>query len=351
MISKKKLDKILESYIRAKKDSYKFQDTQSIHWDKFYKKNKKFNLKNLINFRKKQSLSKGLDDSSFITDQSKLLSLFRIFKDSFLIKNLPKKNIGNCENAINFLGYWMDLNTIYHLKWFQKIDKYIANNHVILEIGGGFGSLARIILNNKKVKYFLIDLPEANLMSNYYLKSFFPNKKIFNYLELINKKNKININKYDIFILPPRIIEDTNIKFDFIINTRSFMEMRYETINEYFDLIQKKIKLSGYFLNVNNYLKTTTNENILFHKYPYDEFWKTIISEKSFLQNHIHFFLTKRVKLRGNIKKDLKLIENYSKEFEKVFRNRLKRSIKKFLLIFFKKIIKFLFGKKKEQFI
>ena len=38
-------------------------------------------------------------------------------------------------------------------------------------IGGGFGSLARIIINDKKCKYFLIDLPEANLMSNYYLQN------------------------------------------------------------------------------------------------------------------------------------------------------------------------------------
>ena len=50
-----------------------------------------------------------------------------------------------------------------------EIENYLKDNFYVLEIGGGFGSFARIILNNKNVKYFLIDLPEANLMSNYYL--------------------------------------------------------------------------------------------------------------------------------------------------------------------------------------
>ena len=66
---------------------------------------------------------------------------------------------------------------MHSLKYFQNIEKYIHNNFLVLEIGGGFGSLARVILSNRDVKYFLIDLPEANLMSNYYLQSHFPKRK------------------------------------------------------------------------------------------------------------------------------------------------------------------------------
>ena len=42
-------------------------------------------------------------------------------------KNLPK-NIGNCHNSVNFLGYWFDYGIIHHLKWYEKIESYIQNN-------------------------------------------------------------------------------------------------------------------------------------------------------------------------------------------------------------------------------
>ena len=88
-----------------------------------------------------------------------------------------------------------------------------------MEIGGGFGSFARIILNNKNVKYFLIDLPEANLISNYYLQLSFPEKEYLTILILKIGLEK-NVENYDIFILP-KILDTKNINYDFIINTRS----------------------------------------------------------------------------------------------------------------------------------
>jgi len=126
---------------------------------------------------------------------------------------------------------------------------------MFLEIGGGFGSLARIIIKNKNTKYFLIDLPEANLLSNYYLKNYFPEKKIFNYLDFKNLDIEKEINNFDIFILPPNTINSKKLSFDFIINTRSFQEMNINIIGEYFDLIQNKIVEGGFFLNVNRYFK------------------------------------------------------------------------------------------------
>ena len=47
------------------------------------------------------------------------------------------------------------------------------------EIGGGFGSFAELFIKNYKTKLLLIDLPEANLMSAYYLKKLFLKKKFF----------------------------------------------------------------------------------------------------------------------------------------------------------------------------
>ena len=48
------------------------------------------------------------------------------------------------------------------------------------------------------------------------------------------------INNFDIFILPPNTLNSKKLSFDFIINTRSFMEMKMDIIQEYFNLIQNK---------------------------------------------------------------------------------------------------------------
>ena len=132
---------------------------------------------NIINFRKNRVLSNHLDDAFKSKNDLQLFKLLKKFDQSFLKKTLPEKNIGNCNKSISILGYWFDYNIIHHLEWFRKVEKYIQNNFFILEIGGGFGSFARIIIKNKNVKYFLVDLPEANLMSNYFLQSHFPKKK------------------------------------------------------------------------------------------------------------------------------------------------------------------------------
>ena len=100
-----------------------------------------------------------------------------------------------------------------------------------------------------------------------------------------------------IYLFTTKILDKENINYDFIINTRSFMEMNKKIINEYFTLIQNKINQGGYFLNVNRYYKSTVDEDIKFEEYPYDAFWNVEISKKSYLQKHIHFLLAKRTNI------------------------------------------------------
>ena len=299
------LKNIINTYKQEKNDND--SSHQSIHWNKYIKKkgNKFLNPDNLINFRKKLILSDGLDDSDVQRNKRNLKELIDNFDSEFIKKNLPEKNIGNCDNSINFKGTWFDFGIFNHLKRYQRIQKYIQDNFFILEIGGGFGELSRIILNNKNVKYFLVDLPESNLMCNYYLQSHFPKKKIFNYSDYKKYKLEDNIENFDIFILPSRTLINQDIKFDFIINTSSFMEMNKNIIRKYFDIIQSKTKQSGYFLNINRYMKNSSNEEIKFSEYPYDNLWNVEISEQAYLQPGTHLLLTKRSSEEGNIKNEL----------------------------------------------
>ena len=105
----------------------------------------------------------------------------------------------------------------------------------------------------------LIDLPEANLLSAYYLNKNFPEKKFFLYDNYI-KKSYLSFEDFkenDVLILPPNCKIDKKIKFDLFLNSRSFQEMKFSLIKKYFNFIEKHIQHNGYFLNVNRFEKTS----------------------------------------------------------------------------------------------
>ena len=127
------LENMINTYKQEKNDSDSSQ--QSIHWEKYNKKkdNKFLNPDNLINFRKNKILSDGLDDSELLRNKRNLRELIDTFDSEFIKKNLPKKNIGNCHNSINFQGGWFDLGLFHLLKRYERIQKYIQNNFFDLE--------------------------------------------------------------------------------------------------------------------------------------------------------------------------------------------------------------------------
>jgi hypothetical protein len=180
------------------------------------------------------------------------------------------------------------------------------------------------------------------------LQNNFPEKKILNFKEFKFGTLHEQVSKYDIFILPPNVIDKENINFDFIINTRSFMEMNKKIIKKYFELIHNKLKNNGLFLNINKYSKSTVGENINFYEYPYDVFWDVIISEESYLQNNMIFLLTKRKKQAGQILQELENIKNQKKSINKknIYYRKLQHNIKKIILLILKKFLILVLGKK-----
>ena len=127
------------------------------------------------------------------------------------------------------------------------------------------------------------------------------------------------------------------------------MEMNKKIIQEYFNLIQSKVKSDGYFLNINRYLKSSVGEDIKFKEYPYDNLWNVEISKKSFLQDHVHFLLVQRVINEGNIKNELLKLKNSNKKYKSSIFDKLiliKYYIKRFVWLTIKIILTNLFTKK-----
>lgn len=322
MIDEKKL---IEIYHKASEIFYNNKinsGEKSKHWASFYDL-QNFNVESLKNFRNSKSkLSAGLDNTSSNFSFKLYSEIVNKVSENYLLNNLPKKNIGNNDFLIPYKNIFFDSTKVIHIYWFWIIENKILKKRRIkniCEIGGGFGSFSELFIKNYNTKIFLIDLPEANLISAYYLKKLFPEKNYYLFNNYIDKGflSKSDFDSNDIIILPPNCKIDKNIKIDFFINTRSMMEMNFKSIKSYFDLIQTHSIEGSYFLNINRYEKNTVGHPIRIADYPYDDCWNVIISEPSFNQKKIHFLLTERTfKInKKNIIEELNKIKIIGKKF------------------------------------
>ena len=139
-----------------------------------------------------------------------------------------------------------------HYYFAHRIMKYAKyyKNFKLLEIGGGYGGLARILINSsKKITYFSIDLFEGCLIQYYFL------KKVGLKVNLIKDVKNIKQNQINL------IIFDNNLKLlkkigrcDLVFNSRSFSEMDGAILNKYLYLINNKIKPDYIYHENSNYL-------------------------------------------------------------------------------------------------
>ena len=313
-------------------------------------------MDNLVNFRSynvrlfEGDNAKGTKRTIFTF----FLEILQELGSEFVFNNLNKKNVGNCDDAYKIDNRFFDKDFIYQFHYFNDLVKLVFSKKkikTVCEIGGGFGSLARIILNNYDCKYFCIDLPEANFLTSYYLNESLTKKKIYLYNDYLKEKDEFvssdNIDNFDIFILPPWAKFNDELKIDLFINARSMIEMEFAVIQKYFHIIHKYISDDGFFLNINRYTKDVVGYSINLHDYPYDNNWEVTLSKKSFKQPHIHFLLTQRKfsNFKNNIKDEIEKIKIESKKYKEPSLALRRRLLKGFLVNKFWKIFKILFKK------
>jgi putative sugar O-methyltransferase len=280
-------------------------------------KDELLDIKNLKNFRLKRKLSYGIDDQHFFYkfEGGKRKIINEIVDDigkKFILNHVDGKNVGNCSKVINLNSkVVVDYHELVVLKWWKDIFKLIGSssidNGIVFEIGGGYGALAKFILRDVKCKYFLIDLPQANVLTSYHLNESFDDLKILLYSDLENNTlTQEQIDNNDVFILPPWIEYPSNFKINFMINTRSMMEMTRDVVKKYFDFIHKHIRIGGYFLNINRYQNGWQphgpDDCSIIWEYPYDKNWQVIYSKPAYRQSKLHMILAQRDKNLSNVK-------------------------------------------------
>ncbi len=208
-----------KNYLKQKNNLKKLSSTFLLRdWAEFEKKIEKYFLNNLaINFLSHPMIK----NTMFIKPKWHKLQL------NYLEKKYSSKKLKNylCENKIGHplicnLKYKTSANSVHHLNHlslFEDKTKYnLKNIKNIVEWGGGYGNMAKILLRIKpKITYNIIDLPIFIFIQAIYLSCIIGRDKINivteknpiiknNLINLIplNKKilNNIDFHKPDIFI-------------------------------------------------------------------------------------------------------------------------------------------------------
>ena len=312
------------SYLeKIKTSSYKKQDHWDLYKEKFFKILSEF--KSMDSFRSNgisnmletglpsqdlEKISKGIMYSRNYNDYEKLdivkrYKELRIMFGDKLDQILFNSEIGNprgYEFKDKNNNFFLNFDDLYHVYSAAQISRVINNFNLgskinrILEIGGGYGNLATKLKKLfSKSQYLIIDLPEVLLIQHYYLSKTFPNQKIINLVDDSKfSKNILYDGEFDFLLIPFNIYQEMNLEFDLVINTRSFGEMPIHILKDYFSLIQNNTVNNFLFYTTNRYVFTKSKDKNKLKDYPFDNFWKIIISQPQWLQSHLHEFLLMR---------------------------------------------------------
>ena len=148
---------------------------------------------------------------------------------------------------------------LWHFSIYDKIVRQIDCSKLqILELGGGYGGLARVFkLGKPGVTYWILDLHESLFYSLFYLKCNFPNARfalVSNQKELEQAFSERH--NLDFVFVPMGLTEQfsriTKPDFDLLINTASLGEMQQNAVNCYLELIQNTLNVK-YFYSVNRF--------------------------------------------------------------------------------------------------
>mgnify|MGYP001559237635 CR=1 FL=1 len=218
------------------------------------------------------------------------LLLWQYAKNQGLEKELAKLSepAEGCPPGVRFEDRLISQDLANSLLEFNTINQHIPTNSIrtILEIGAGYGRSAYIwfLLGNIK-KYIIVDIPPALFISQRYLSSQFPTRKVLRYRDINSFKDiRDEYDKADIIFLMPWQIEMLPGKsIDLIFSIDSLNEMKFDIVRFYFKVIDKLGK--KYF-----YMKCRQewNENdegiVKWGNYPIPMKWKKLLDRECRVQ-------------------------------------------------------------------
>jgi putative sugar O-methyltransferase len=149
----------------------------------------------------------------------------------------------------------------------------------ICELGAGYGRNAYVFANTlPNCRYIIVDIPPALYVSQRYLSSVLPGKKVFpfrcfeDYSAVASEIERADI----VFLLPHQAALLPQKSADLFINISSLHEMTPEQIRTYFTLIDRLTK--GYFYSKQSLVSTNIYDELVIGRddYPVPPTWQQL---------------------------------------------------------------------------
>jgi putative sugar O-methyltransferase len=171
------------------------------------------------------------------------LSDYRVLLSSDNIKKLPflhlftESNYGHPIERFDFDGKFYSRSSLNYLLGLSFLKQHLDNEipKVILEIGGGYGTLGEIISQSgiDDWKYIDIDIPPTQFVADWYLKQVIGEDKVSGFNDF-SKNNSIYIEKLkNVSVLCSWQIEQIVGNVDLFVNFISFQEMEPNVVSNY----------------------------------------------------------------------------------------------------------------------
>ena len=177
------------------------------------------------------------------------LADYRVFEvknqqnDPFGLRNFSESKVGKPIEHFSFNRRWFSRSSLNYLLGLSFLNSVDCNfkPRTILEIGGGYGSLAEVIgkssLNN--FKYIGLDLPPMFILAREYIEKCFRGRDEMAITESLTDE-KLQVNDLERFsFLPNWTIEKLHGSIDLFVNFISFQEMEPEIVKNYAYHIQR----------------------------------------------------------------------------------------------------------------
>ena len=207
----------------------------------------------------------------YMSGEYQALSDYRVFCASDQnskphISNISESTIGNPENQFEFDGNTYSRSMLNYALGINFLKKHVDTSdiEVVMEVGGGFGTLGEIILNDDRNNAFYIDIDIAptNFASSYYLEQLL-GEEHFGSFEKLKDNDALRISElrkdYKATVLPSFEIERLEGEIDLFVNFISFQEMEPNVVENY---LKHVIRLKPKYIMLRNMNKGKNQKSV-----------------------------------------------------------------------------------------
>jgi putative sugar O-methyltransferase len=150
-----------------------------------------------------------------------------------------------------------------------------STRFTLAELGAGYGRLGYLLLETTTCKYLVFDIPPALYLSQWYLTTLFPGRRVFRFRRFDRfEEIKDELSRTDIaFFTPSQLTKFPSGYFDVSVAISSMHEMRHDQISHYMALLGRTTRYALYLKQQKGYVNPVDNLVIGKDDYPIPFGW------------------------------------------------------------------------------